>query len=147
MIVEDNAHVHFEVFCHFAPGLIDFLDDLHEHLQACAGFRFFDEFFDQSDAGENNALTGASYMREQAMFDGVVLGAIGRVVSNADFDPQLIRQFLEVFFEDVEVGVIAAPAIAQSQDCCGLGINKASIPIPPGADTIASELAGVFAEA
>jgi len=53
-------------------------------------------------------------MREEAVFNGVVLGTVGRIVSNADFDADFISQFLEVGFEEVMPGVIAAATIAKN---------------------------------
>ena len=90
------------------------LDDFNHDLQAFAGMGLFHQLFDQSNAGKDHSLTGVGYMGKQAVLNRIVLGAIGWVMSNADFDPKLIDQFLEVFFEDVMMGVVTATAITQS---------------------------------
>jgi hypothetical protein len=51
-------------------------------------------------------------MRIQTVLNWVVLGAIGRVVSIVDSDPNLMHQLLEIFFENVVMIVIAATAYA-----------------------------------
>jgi len=59
---------------------------------------FLHQFLDQRNTGENDALTSAGHMREQAMLNGVVFGAVGWVVRDADFNADFISQFLEILF-------------------------------------------------
>ena len=144
---QNDAHVGFEVFCDFASSLINILDDFNHDLQAFAGMGLFHQLFDQSDAGKDHALTGVGYMGKQAVLNRIVLGAIGRIMRNVDLDFKLINQFLEVFFEDGMVGIVTATAISQSQAGRCLGISRPPGLDPPGADTIAGELAGILAGA
>ena len=121
------------------------IHDFNHGPQALAGMGLFHQLFNQKDAGKYHPLAGAGHVRKQTVLNRVVLGAVGRVVSNADFDPQLINQFLEVFFEDEVAGVITATAVTQSQDSRRLRISHSPVLKPPSADAIADELAGVLA--
>ncbi len=82
---------------------------MHKGLQSCLGMSFFHQFLDQLDAGEHHALASARNMWKQAMFDWVVLGAIGRVMGDADFNANLVGQGLQVLFEQVMSGIVLPP--------------------------------------
>ena len=101
-----------EVVGDFAAGLIDGLDDVDHDVQALAGVGLCHQFFDQGHTGKDHALAGAGDVRKEAVLNRVVLGTVGRVVGNANFEAQFIGEFLEVFFEDEVMAVIAPAAIA-----------------------------------
>ena len=107
-VVKDNPHVLQEVGSYLAAGLIDFINDMNKCHQPGLGVSFFHQFFDQFDGSEDHPLAGTGNMGEQAMFNGVPLGAIRRIMGDADFDPDLISQGLEIGFEDVMLGTITA---------------------------------------
>ena len=82
-------------------------------------------------------------MRKQAVFDGIVLGTVGRVVSHANRDPHAIHQPLQVFFEQILRRAVAAAAVALQQKFPRLRIRVATFGSPPLKDAGASERAGV----
>ena len=55
-------------------------------------------------------------MGKEAMLNRIVLGAVGRIMGDANFDADVIGQCLQVLFEDVVTGTIAAAAITENQD-------------------------------
>ena len=77
---------------------------------------FGHEFADDLPTLEDDALTGSGDMGKEAMLNRIVLGAVGRIVGDANFDADVIGQCLQVLFEDVVTGAIAAAAITENQD-------------------------------
>ena len=55
-------------------------------------------------------------MRKQALVDGIVFGGVRGVVSNADFDADLIGEVLQVSLEELLVGVVATAPITPDQE-------------------------------
>ena len=93
----------FEVVSDLASGLVGSINDMNECFETRLGVSFLHQFFDQFDRREDHALAGPSYMRKQAVFDGVPFGTIRRIMSDADFNTDLVGQSLQVLFED-EIG-------------------------------------------
>ena len=77
---------------------------------------FGDEFANNLPALEDDTLTGLCDVGKEAVLNRIVLGAVGRIMGNANFDADVIRQCLQVLFEDVVTGTIAASAITENQD-------------------------------
>ncbi len=50
------------------------------------------------------------------MFNRVVFGGVGRVMSNPNLDAQVIGQQLQIFFEDIVASTIAAARITQKEN-------------------------------
>ena len=65
-------------------------------------------------------------------------------MGHTQFDGQLSRQSLEVFFEQVVRGIVAAAAIAKDQQPFRMGICCVAVFMPPQGDAIAAELAGIM---
>ena len=79
------------------------------------------------------------------MFDRIVLRAVGRIVGDAQFDLQVVRQSLQVFLEQVVCGAVASAAIAQDQQARRGGVSRAAVLLPPLGEAVAAEFAGVVA--
>ena len=47
---------------------------------------------------KNHALAGAGHMGKETVFDGIVFGTVGRIMSHANFDPHLIGEVLQVLY-------------------------------------------------
>jgi hypothetical protein len=73
--------------------------------------RPFHEAFDHLDTGENRAATSPRHMRKEPMFNGVIFGQIGWVMRDPNFNPNFIRQALEVAFEEVLARIVAATTV------------------------------------
>ena len=111
--MEFYVHVLFEVFGCFSSGFIYFVDDVDYYFEAVFGFGFFDEFFNGIEGVEDDALAGAGYVAEYAVFNGVVFAGVGGIVCDADFKTEFLGEFGQVFFEDVVSAAVAAAAITQ----------------------------------
>ena len=61
--------------------------------------------------------------------------------------PIAVHQFLQVVFEEVLIGGVAATAVAQQQDRGRGGIAALADAVPVPAQAVAGELAGVVTEA
>ena len=120
---------------------------MHKGFQARLGMRFLHQFLDQFDSGEHHALAGARDMWEQAMFNGVVLGAVGWVMGAADFNADLVGEGLQVSLEQERAGSVTAAAITPDQDRGGMGEVGLSVGVPPKAQAIAPKFTGVMADA
>ena len=92
--VKEDGHVVLEISGHFATGLIDAVNLIDRDREALAGLGLGDELRDQFTSRKDDALTGAGDMREEPVFNRVVLGAIGRIMSDADFNADFIDQRL-----------------------------------------------------
>ena len=89
-IIKHNGQVIFEGLTHLAFGCIYFIDNVDKSFQAGLRIGLGHQFFDQFNGSENDALTSAGDMRKETMFNRIVLGAIGGIVSNPDFDTEFI---------------------------------------------------------
>lgn len=130
-VIEDDSHVLFEVIDDFTSRLIDLVDDIDGDRETLAGLRLGDEFTNDFTALEDDTLTSPSDMGEEAMFNGIVLGAVGREMGDADFNANLIDQRLEVLFEDVVTSIVAAAPVAENENRRGVGIRRAALLVPP----------------
>ncbi len=143
-IIKNNTHILLEIGGHFSTCFIGFVNHMDKCFQASRGVSFLHQFLDQRHRGENDALTSAGDVREEAVFDGIVFGTVGGIVGNANFDPNFIGQRLQVLLEQVVTGTVAAAAITQDQNGGGVGIKLATIGVPPMAKAITREFTGVM---
>lgn len=78
------------------------------------------------------------------MFNGVVLGGIGRIVSDPNLKAEFIRQGLEFLLKDVIPRAVATAPITEQQQGGRVGILEQPIGEPPVAQRITGQLAGVM---
>ena len=116
IVIKDNRHIVHEVVRDFSPGLINFINNLDDDRQALLRFCLLHQVLDPCQTTENRTSTSPCYMRKQAMVNRVVLGGVRRVVSDADFDADLIGQVLQVGLEEIMPSVVATASIAQDQE-------------------------------
>jgi hypothetical protein len=72
-------------------------------------------------------------------------GTVRGLVGHPPFQPQPIRQPLQVFFAQVVRCAVAAATVAQYQQPCRLGMRRATRLLPPPRHTVAPPCAGVVA--
>ena len=82
-------------------------------------------------------------MREDAMFDGIVLRTVRRVVSHSNLDAQTVGQVLQGFLEDVSVRGVAATTVAKQQQRGRCWVTIATLLPPPQREAFTRKLAGV----
>ena len=110
-VIELDGHVLPERLGILTPGFKNFADDADSDLQASSGFRFCHVVFGGFDRFQRHTPAGTGHMREQAVFNRVVFGAIGRVVGDAYCQVQAVRQCLQVLLEQVRGGTVAAATV------------------------------------
>ena len=145
MVIEEDFHVLLEVVGVFAADGVDLVQQANGHSQSGAGLRAFDELLGDLHGVEDDALAGAGDVGEDLMFDRIVLRAVGRIVGDAQFDLQAVRQSLQVFLEQVVRGAVASAAIAQDQQARRGGVSRATVRLPPQSEAVAAEFARVVA--
>ena len=106
--VSDDAAGFEEVCGDFAAGFEGSVQDGGRHRQPSLRVSAGDQVAHQFHRFKHHALAGASHMREDAMFDGIVLRTVRRVVSHSNLDAQTVGQVLQGFLEDVSVRGVAA---------------------------------------
>ena len=72
-IIKNNTHSLLEIGGHFSTSYIDFVNNVDKCFQAGRGSGLLHQFLDQGHRGKNDALTSPGDMREEAVFDGIVL--------------------------------------------------------------------------
>ena len=113
VIIKENFHVVLESGGVFAPYLVHFVHVPHCHAQAGRRLCTCDELLRDVHRVEDHPLAGARDVRKHPVFDRIVLGTVWRIVGHADLQPQTIGQPLQVFFEQVVRGAVAAATVAK----------------------------------
>ena len=85
-------------------------------------------------------------MREETVFDRIVLGTMRRIVSHTDFQADAAGKAFQVILKHVPIGSVAAAAVAQQKHALRVGISGPAMHFPPEAETVAGEPTGVVAE-
>src|SRR5262245_5529940 len=127
------------------PGRVDLVHHVHHHRQARARPRLAHQRRDPVDARKDHPTAGAAQVREEPVFDRVVLRGIRRVVGQPHLEAQRIGQPLQVRPEQVLLaprGVrrVAPSAVAQQQQRSRPRIPRAAEPPPPIQQAVAGEL-------
>ena len=81
------------------------------------------------------------------MFDGVVLGAVRRIVHHDYLEPDSLRKPHEVLFHDVVGTGVGSAAVAEYDKHPGVGVGLAQMPVPTVLYVVADKLGGVVAGA
>jgi hypothetical protein len=82
-------------------------------------------------------------LTEQAVLDGVPLGGIGRIVGDAQWQPQAPTERDEVFLEACRAHRVGPASIEGEEELPGLGKAGAKLALPGQGDGIADEFAGL----
>ncbi len=129
------------------PGFVGSFENVHCSRQSGAGGGVLHQPDHGFQSVKQKPLTGAADMREKAAFDRVVFRAVAGIVSHADLDSDVVHQALQILFEKVLVGRVAAAAVAQPQDRRGFRVRLPAELIPVPAEAVAGELRRVVAQA
>ncbi len=70
--IEADFHVAFDFLSALESGSVALIENVHRHMQAGMGGRFFHQSFDDLGGLEDYALAVPGHMRKQAVFDGVM---------------------------------------------------------------------------
>lgn len=86
-------------------------------------------------------------MAKDAVLNRIVLGTIGRIVRDTDFQSDPVGQGLQVLLEERRLRGVAATAITQDQQLVRMGIRTAALGFPPMGQAITGKFGGVAARA
>ena len=89
---------------------------------------------------ERRTAPAAVDLREQQMFNGIVLGTIGRIMHDEDVQTQPVGEFHQVLLDNAMRTGIGASAIAQDNNGMGIGILVLEIRLPHPLDIVADKL-------
>lgn len=147
-LVKDNlfGEPFLERFAHLSLGLVHLVHNGGDDLEACLGYRFGGSSAGVGHGEERCAAPGTCDLGEEAVFDGVELGAARRIVHNKDFQSKPVDQVHEVLFDDmVPTGVGTAPVTEDYEHLC-VRIEFAKVFSPDSFYVLAHELGGVVAD-
>lgn len=131
----------------FPACFVNLVDHAGEDLQPCLGHGFRSPFAGIVGGEYRRTAPGARYLGEEAVLDGVVLGAVGRVVHHDNLHPYPVGEADEVLLDDMVGTGVGAAAVAEYHQHPGIGIGCTQVPFPAGLDVVADELGGVVAGA
>src|ERR1700729_411994 len=115
--------------------------------KACTGRGFRHLFKSDFYGEENDSFACSRHMRKEAMLHRIKLGFVRRVMSNAYFHANSVRQVFQGVLEDVAIARIAATAIAEQEHGRRPRVMNQTIMLPGMSDAVAGEFAGVVADA
>jgi hypothetical protein len=91
-------------------------------------------------------LARTRHVREETVFNGIVLRTMRRIVSYTDFQADAVGKTFEMLLEDIAIRSIAAAAVAEQKHASRVGITGPAVLLPPEAETVAGEPTRVVAE-
>ena len=112
-MIKNDRHLFYELIRSFTTCFIHFVDNVNGNAQAWGSFGFSHQFLDQLHTFEDYPLASSGDVRKETMLNGVVLGAVGRIMGDAQFKPQLIGQKLEVLFENIMTRTITPTTVTE----------------------------------
>ena len=87
-----DGHILLELVSHLPLSLINFVNNRYRNPKSSLSMCPFHQGFDQFNTLEKYPLTGTSHMWEQTMLNRVILGGIGWIMGNTDFNANLLNQ-------------------------------------------------------
>ena len=98
-----------------------------------------------SDREERRTAPGASYLGEEAMLDGVELGAVRRVVHDENLQPDAVGEVHEILLDDTVPAGVGAAAVAEDDEHFGIRVKVLEVTVPDPLYVVADEFGGVVA--
>ena len=77
------------------------------------------------------------------MLDRIVFGRVGRIMRDANLEPQFICQSLEVLLEQKVPRIVTAAALTQQQESPTVRIEAAPMLVPPAPQAFDRQFAGI----
>ena len=136
-----------EGLAYFPLRLVHLVHDGGKDFETCLSDCLCGSLTGVDHGDQRCAAPGTRDLGEEAVFDGVELGAVRRVVHDEDFQPQPVGQVHEVLLDDmVSAGVGTAP-IAEDDEHFRVGVECTEVLSPDAFYVVAHELGGVVAGA
>ena len=148
-VVEDDLSVEpfLERHMHLPLGFKHLVYNLRKDFQSLLCHGICRPAAGIGDGEERHSTPRACYLGEEAVLDGVELGAVGRVVHDEDFQAGAVGEVHEVLLDDaVPAGVGPAP-VAEDDEHPRVRIEGFQVAVPDTLYVPAHELGGVVAGA
>ena len=129
----------------FPACFVNLVDNAGEDFQPGLGHGFRSSLAGV-DGGENRgSAPRARYLGEEPVLDGVVFGAVGRVVHHDNLQTYSVGEADEVLLDDVVGTGVGAAAVTEYHQHPGIRIEGLQMLFPAGLDVVAHELGSVVA--
>lgn len=133
--------------CDFPACFVNLVYHSGEDFQPCQGHGLRSPLAGIVDGDKRGTAPRACYLREEPVFDWVVLGAVGRVMHDDNLHPDSVCKANEVLLDNTVGAGVGAAAIAEYNQHPGIGIDAAKVFSPAGFDVVTDKLGGVVAGA
>lgn len=133
--------------CDFPACFVNLVYHSGEDFQPCQGHGLRSPLAGIVDGDKRGTAPRACYLREEHVFDWVVLGAVGRVMHDDNLHPDSVCKANEVLLDNTVGAGVGAAAIAEYNQHPGIGIDAAKVFSPAGFDVVTDKLGGVVAGA
>ena len=135
----------FKGFSYCAFRFIDLVRNIGHDFEACFSDSVGSAPACIANRKQRGAAPTAGDLGEEPVFDGVELGAIGRVVNHEDFDVEFFGEVEEVLLDNPVPAGVGATAVAEDGEGVGVGILPLEIFTPHFFEMVAEELGCVVA--
>lgn len=133
--------------CDFSACFVNLVYHSGEDFQPCRGHGLRSPHAGIGDGDKRGTAPRACYLGEEPVLDGVVLGAVGRVMHDDNLHPDSVGKVNEVLLNNTVGAGVGAAAIAEYNQHPGIGIDGAKVFSPAGFDVVTDKLGGVVAGA
>lgn len=126
---------------------VDLMNHSGEDFQSGLGHCFRSPLSGVGGGEDRGSAPRARYLGEEPVLDGVVLGAVGRVVHHDNLQTYSVGEADEVLLDDVVGTGVGAASVTEYHHHPGIRIEGLQMLFPAGLDIVADELGGVVAGA
>ena len=148
-IVEDDliSESDEERLIHFPFGFIHLVHNLSKDFQTFLRHGICSPAAGISDGEEWSSAPRAGYLGEEAVLNGVELGAVGRVVHDEDPHAKAVGKIHEVLLEDTVSAGVGTAAVAEDDKHFRMRVEPFHVAVPDTLYVLAHELGSVVAGA
>ena len=149
IIVEDDASGEsFRIVVGDLPAcFVDFVDNSGKHFQSGLGHGVGGSLAGISHGKQRYPAPGSGYLGEEAVLDGVVLGAVWRVMHHDNPHADSVGEAYEILLHDMVGAGVGAASVTENHENPRIGIEGAEMVVPAVLDVVAHKLGSVVASA
>lgn len=131
----------------FPACFVNLVHNAGEDFESSLGHSFRSPLAGVGDGEERGSAPRVRYLGEEPVFDGIVLGTVGRVVHHDNLHSDSVGEADEVLLDDVVGAGVGAAAVTEYHKHPGIRLEGLQMLVPAGLDVVADELGGVVAGA